>query len=96
MRQTGPANGVTSRAIFRRGKDNGDESFQTLGTQNAVARDNRDCDDAARLDAVLQSAGGESGAFHGHGRRRRLPSEAAGKEARESTHRNPVRSGRTF
>jgi len=84
------------RRINKR-KDNGDGSFQTLGTQNAVARDNRGCDDAAWLDAVLQSSGSESSALYGYGHRRRSPSdEAASKEARESTDRSPFHSGRAF
>jgi hypothetical protein len=78
-------------------KDNGDESLQTVATQNTVARDNRGCDDASRLDAVLQGTGSKSSDFYGYGRRRRLPSEeAANKEAREGTERNPLYSGRTL
>src|SRR5260370_10196713 len=72
--RTEVATGVPSRAESTKGKDNGDESFQTLVTQDPVARDNRGCDAAAGLGAILQGAGGESGAFHGKGRRRTLPS----------------------
>src|SRR5438477_1932875 len=78
------------------GKDNGDESSQTIVTQDSVARDHRCCDDAV-LDAVLQRAGSEPGAFHANGRRRRLPgAEAAAKEVRESTDRKQLHSGRTL
>lgn len=73
-------------------KENGDESFQTYGAQGHVARDDRDCDDAAWLDALLQSAGSEWRAVHGDGRGRRLPGESASKEARDSTDRSPLHS----
>src|SRR5438046_9350146 len=49
------------------GKDNGDEAFQTIVTQDSVARDNRSCDDAPMLDAALPSAGSESGSCDGGG-----------------------------
>src|SRR5690242_17885503 len=57
--------GVTGRAESK-GKENGDGSFQTLVTEDSVARDHRGGDDAARVGALLQSTGGESRAFHGN------------------------------
>src|SRR5882757_1906358 len=70
-------------------KDHDNELLQTPAAQDPVARDHWTCDDAVRLDAILQSAGSKPGALHRYGRRRCLPSnEASTEETPEGPDRN--------